>query len=181
MEDRPSHRFWSWLGLRYRKWARSKASVTATSVLHAARTITRRKKHCLLATRSADGIGARVLQPWRPDDEFTVWLGTDPSSRKADELRTCARASLAYQDDRHQACVVLVGEALLVTDPEVCRRRFMPMWRAFFPEGPEKGFVTVRFTTERIELIDFSRHVTPEPFGLRAATLVRRDAAWVLE
>lgn len=175
------HRLRARAGVLYRSYARKRTVVTSPAVMQAVRRVVQRKRYCLLVTHGHDGVHARVVQPFPPDESFTVWLGASPASRKVRELQERPQASLVYEDDRAQACVVLEGVVHVVDDLAILRRRFMPMWRAFFPEGPDQGFVALRFETERMEVIDFSRHVTPEPFGLRAATVVRGpDATWVL-
>jgi hypothetical protein len=75
--------------------------------------------------------------------------------------------------------VVLVGHARVIDDVEERRRRFMPSWWAFFPDGPEGDYVLIRFEPIRIEVWDAARRITPEPFGLRAARLARSGDTWV--
>lgn len=167
--------------LRYRRWAIPRIRSGVQPVLAAARATMHRKKYCLLATTDDDGgIDARVLQPFPPDAEYTVWLGTSPASRKAGQLRRDSRATLVYEDDVRSACVVLVGTVTLVDDLAERRRRFSPFWRAFWPDGPEgPDFVLLRFAPSRIEVWDARRRITPIPFGLRSARVVRsEDGTW---
>ena len=38
----------------------------------------------------------------------------------------------------------------------------------FFPSGPKSDeFVAIRIKTSKIEIINFSKNITPEPFGLK--------------
>lgn len=167
------------LALRYRAWARRRSRSGVEAVLRAARATMRRKRYCLLVTAGEDGPGARVLQPFPPGPDLTVWMGTSPHTRKAAALRADPRATLVYQDDGKAACVVLSGRVELVEEIAERRRRFMPTWWAFWPEGPEGAdFVLLRFAPERLEVWDASRRITPEPFGLRSARLVLRDGTW---
>lgn len=139
----------------------------------------RRKKFCLLASRGSEGVSARVLQPFPPEPDLEVWLGTSAASRKVTELRADPRATLAYQDDDRSACVVLSGRIDVVESLEARRRRFMSTWWAFWPEGPASpDYTLLRFVPDRLEVWDAARGITPEPFGLRAACLVRRGGEW---
>jgi general stress protein 26 len=169
------------LALRYRRWASLRVRESVGAVLGAARATMRRKRYCLLATLGEGGVDARVLQPFSPERDFTVWMGTRRGSRKHEQLRRNPAATLAYQDDARSACVVLVGQADVVEDLAQRRARFKPFWRAFWPEGPEaEDFVLLRFTPRRIEVWDARRRITPAPFGLRSAAVVRgADGAWV--
>ena len=140
----------------------------------------RRRKFCLVTTVGHDGVSARVLQPFPPDPDLSVWFGTSASSRKVAELRTDARATVVYQDDRTAACVVLVGRMHVVESIAVRQHRFMPTWYAFWPKGPTSAdFVVLHFVPDRLEVWDASRGITPEPFGLRSACLTQRDGVWV--
>lgn len=57
----------------------------------------------------------------------------------------------------------------------------MTSWFAFFPDGPAgDDFVLLRFEPDRIEVWDASRRITPEPFGLCSASLVRVGGEWRL-
>lgn len=167
------------LALGYRRWAMARTDVSLGRVLSAARSTMRRKKYCLLITRSEHGSDARVLQPFPPEDDFTVWLGTSIGSRKVAQLRHNDAATLVYQDDAKAACVVLVGRVRTVEEVEERRRRFMATWWAFFPEGPAgSDFILLRFEPERIEVWDSARRVTPPPFGLRSAAVAFTDGQW---
>lgn len=162
-----------------RRYGQRRHHGTVPAVLRAARATMRRKRYCVLATRGDSAPSARVLQPFPPDEDFRVWFGTSPSSRKVQELRRDPHATLVYEDDSKSACVVLEGEIEIVHDTEMRRRYFMPMWRAFFPDGPEgNDFVLLSFRARRIEVWDMSRGITPEPFGLKSAQVVRAEGAW---
>lgn len=84
------------LALGYRRWAMARTDVSRDRVLAAARSTMRGKKYCLLITRSERGSDARVLQPFPPEDDFTVWLGTSAGSRKVAQLRQNDAATLVY-------------------------------------------------------------------------------------
>lgn len=140
----------------------------------------RRRKFCLVTTVGHDGVSARVLQPFPPDPDLSVWFGSSASSRKVAELGADPRATVVYQDDSKAACVVLVGRIDVVDSLTVRERRFMPTWYAFWPEGPNSAdFVALHFVPHRLEVWDAARGITPEPFGLRSACFTRRDGAWV--
>lgn len=173
------HRLVRRLALRLRRWARGRARTGVGPVLGAARATMRRVRYCVLATAGDDGVDARALQPFPPAEDLTVWMGTSPRSRKVAQLRRDPRATLVYEDDGRGACVVLAGRAEIVDALEERSRRFMALHWAFFPDGPAgDDYVLLRFVPERVEVWDSGRRITPEPFGLRAARLVRQDGAW---
>lgn len=153
---------------------------SAEHALWAARQVMRSKTYALLVTDGDDGPDARVIQPFRPDGSFCIHLGTAASSRKASQVATTGRAVLVYERDRDGACVVAHCTARLHDDSATRHRYFMPLWRAFWPDGPDDDFVVIRCHPQIIEVWDARRAVTPAPFGLRSARLVRNGAAWRL-
>jgi hypothetical protein len=52
------------------------------------------KRFCVLVT---DGPDARVVQPFRPDPDLVVHVGTSPRTRKARQVRESGRAVLVYE------------------------------------------------------------------------------------
>ncbi len=168
------------LGLRWRRWMSGRVREHPAAVLAAARATMRRKRYCLLATRSERGVDARVLEPFAPERDLTVWLGTTRGSRKHAQLLRDPRATLVYQDDARGACAVLVGRVTVVEDLAERRARFKPFWRAFWPGGPEApDYVLLRFEPSRVEVWDAWRRVTPLPFGQVGAAVVRGpDGVW---
>lgn len=135
----------------------------------------------LITSGTGDVPSARLMQPFPPSDEFTVWLGTSPASRKAAELRANPAATLAYQAADGTGYVSVRGVASLVTDVEARAAHWREDWQAFFPGGPTgDDYVLVQVVAHELEVVDFARGVTPPPYGLKSATIVRDGADWRL-
>ncbi|MFC4534760.1 hypothetical protein [Sphaerisporangium dianthi] len=50
---------------------------------------------------------------------------------------------------------------------------------SFFPDGPAgNDFVLIRLRPHRVELMDFSRKIHPDPCGLVPAAAERREGSW---
>jgi general stress protein 26 len=142
----------------------------------------RRRRYCVVATPGGGvDVHARLVQPSPPHPEsLAVRIGTSRTSRKVRELERTGRATLIYEDAPRDACVVLVGAARVLTAEEARLVPFPPLFHAFFPQGPaQDDFVFVEVVPDRLEVIDFARKVTPEPFGLAPAVLVRQGGRWV--
>ncbi|QKT07320.1 pyridoxamine 5'-phosphate oxidase family protein [Gordonia sp. X0973] len=138
--------------------------------------------YCNLVTTGPAGPTARLVQPFPADDELVVHLGTDPTSRKARQIRADDNVLLVYQRDRDRACVVAYCRARIQEDPATARRYFMPSWRAFWPDGPGDDFVVIRCEPYALEIWDARRGITPPPFGRRCARLeYRDDGVWELD
>lgn len=153
----------------------------AEQLLGAARATMEASEYCFLITSGPEGADARLMQPFAPDEDLTVRFGTSKGSRKAREILAEGRAMVAYSDPTEVAYVVLKGTATLEGDPEQRRRYWREDWRTFYPGGPEdEDYVLIRFAPDRVELMNFTREVTPPPYGLRPAILAREGEAWRL-
>lgn len=133
---------------------------------------------CILVTRGRTGdLEARLMDPLPPEEDLSVWMVTDPSTRKVRQLEADPRATLAYVDEGGIGYVTLLGRARLVTDLEERRRRWRDEWKEFYPEGPEgETFALIEFRPERIEAMSVSREVGAGPF--EPACLILTDEAW---
>ncbi|MDQ1305019.1 MAG: hypothetical protein QG671_848 [Actinomycetota bacterium] len=154
--------------------------LTPELVLRAGLAIARGAEFAFLITSgTGDAPTVRLMQPFPPSDDFTVWLGTSPASRKAAELRANPAATIAYQAPDGTGYVSVQGVASLVTDLEARAGHWREEWQAFFPGGPKGDvFVLVQLVAHRLEVADFARGITPPPYGLKSAAIVRDGAGW---
>ncbi|HEX2729656.1 MAG TPA: hypothetical protein VHM16_07870, partial [Rubrobacteraceae bacterium] len=67
------------------------------------------------------------------------------------------------------------------SDPAQKRRYWREEWRVFYTGGPEgEDYALVRFVPDRVEMMNFTREVTPPPYGLRPAVLERVGGVWTI-
>ena len=137
---------------------------------------------CVLVTLSDSGVAhARPMQPFGPEEDLTFWFGASPSSRKVEELRADARATVCFQIPEKGAYVTLLGEGWVVEDEDLRREHWRPSFEKFWPEGPGgDDYVLIRFVPYRLEAMHMADGIAPEPFGLKPAVAVRRDDEWVV-
>jgi general stress protein 26 len=153
-------------------------SRTAEQILQVAKDITAKVANCWAVTADQrGGANARVVQPFSShldQDGWVLRFLTSGSSRKAAEIGSSGRISLGYQYDPEQACVTLVGAAIIIDDRTYLQDKWRAEWNAFFPKGPsDVDAVIVEVTVERIEVWNLMRGIAAPPNGLRAATLQR--------
>lgn len=153
-------------------------------LLHITRNTLDSVQYCFFLTVAEDGRpNARVVQHFKPeDDSLVMWFGTSTTSRKANDIRRDHRVSVAVQHDPEIAYVVLHGTGEIMTDVALRQRYWLKEWVPFFPAGPTgDDFIVIRFEPTRIELLNFSREITPAPFGLQHADLKRVNDVWVID
>lgn len=169
----------AYLGLCYRRWARARRLTEPHAIALRAWQVIEKRQYCLVVTEGPDGPSARVVEPLRPGQGGVIRFGTDPTSRKVDQIARTGRCVLVYQDDRRRACVTLECDARIADPSEPVR--FRGFWRAFWPDGPGRDFVNITCTPTAMEVWDGLAVIAPGDFGRCAARLEREPgAAWRL-
>ena len=93
------------------------------------------------------------MDAFAPDENMSVWFGTNPLSRKVREIRRNPRVTLYYFDRENQAYVTLHGLARLVNDPQEKLRHWKDDWKAFYPDRP-KGYLLIEVRPLRLEVVN---------------------------
>jgi general stress protein 26 len=121
----------------------------------------------------------RLVQHVSVDADGTVWIGTSPASRKAAEVSRHRKVSYAVEDRAAFAYVCLHADAELVEDVTERVARWQDGLESFFPDGPAgNDFVLIRLCPHTVELMDFSRRIHPDPYGLVPAAAECREGSW---
>jgi len=88
-----------------------------------------------------------------PDENMTVWFGTNPLSRKVSEIRRNPQVTLYYFDRENQAYVSMQGIARLVNDPKEKARHWKDDWKAFYPDR-DKSYLLIEVRPVRLEVVN---------------------------
>ena len=94
---------------------------------------------------------ARIVDPLEPDDAFSVYIATNPKSRKVMEIRKDARVTLLYFDAARLAYVTLIGRASEVKGPQKSAHRKSD-WNGFFAADKPDSYTLYRVVPARIEI-----------------------------
>lgn len=154
--------------------------MTPDHLLEVTKAIIEATEFCFLITvGELDAPDARLMQPFEPEPDLTLWFGTSPKSRKVRDIEQNSRVTVAFQDAAGPAYAALSGTATIETNLALRRQYWREAWTSFFPGGPEgDDYCLVKFVPLRIELMHFGRNVAPEPYGLQPAVLVRTAQGW---
>jgi general stress protein 26 len=142
-------------------------------VLSAARDVMKQARYASLITIDATGQPqARVMDPSDPDADLTVWIATNPASRKVGQLRRRSRATLLYFDRATESYVTLLGSASLVTDPAEKERHWQTKWAPHYPAGPRaSSHMLIRFTPRTLEIVSAPHKLQSDPKTWRPVVL----------
>jgi general stress protein 26 len=157
--------------------------LTKEHTLSTARAMLNKATYCFLITHSTKPwCSARLVQPIIDAENFIIWFGTNPSSRKVQEIQANPHITVAIENTKEDANIVLYGFAEIEHDRQVRQKRWIESWQLFFPKGPlGEDYVVIRFEAQQMELMNFKRNVIPEPFGLKPLVLSKQGAGWELE
>ena len=104
-------------------------------------------RYCTLVTIGSDSHPqARVVDPLLGSDR-TIWIATNPLTRKVEEIRRDARVTLLFFNAAANEYVTIHGRARLVADAATRTARWKPEWGPFYKnrhEGPDFLLIEVR-------------------------------------
>lgn len=125
----------------------------------AARKIMTSVETCALITLDDEGRPrVRAMDPFLPEEDFTVWMGTNANSRKVAQIKNDPRVTLYYLEDNDAGYVMIYGTAELVDDEKEKEKWWKPEWKAFYPDGNE-DYLLIKFTPEWMEVVSYTYDV----------------------
>ena len=142
-------------------------------ILKAAREIARKARYATFVTIGADGQPqARIVDPLGPDEDFNVWVGTNPATRKVAEIAKNPRVTLTFFDPSLPAFVTLLGSATVVTDPAVKAQHWKDAWSPYY-KNEHRGvdFALVKFVPRRLEIVSEAHGFVNAPGNWRPVSV----------
>ncbi len=134
-------------------------------VAAAAREIMEKARYCALVTVGSDGHPqARVVDPFAPEPDMTVWIATNPVTRKVKQIRADRRVTLFYFDPSGPGYVTVLARAELVTDPAEKARHWKDEWAGFYADDNRgDDFILIRCKPTRLEIVSYGHGLLNDP------------------
>ena len=127
-------------------------------VLEVAREIVKNARHCALITVDRSGRPvARTMDPLPPGTDFVVWMATNPSSKKVQQIGRNPHVALYYFDPKTEGYVSLMGRARLVNDPNEKAKHWCEAWNQFYPNRESALLIAV--TPEKLEMVSLKHKI----------------------
>jgi general stress protein 26 len=137
--------------------------VPRDTLIAAAMNIMEQTRFCVLVTLDESGYPrARAMDPFMPDENMVIWMGTGPQTRKAKDIKKDPRVTLYYDHPQKAGYVVVYGTAKLVDDMELKGKWFKEEWARFY-EDREKEYILIAVTPKRIEVLDYTKGIVGDP------------------
>ena len=143
------------------------------AVLKAASEIARKARYATFITLGPDGQPqARIVDALGPDEDFAVWVATNPATRKVAEIAKDPRVTLTFFEPSLPSFVTLIGTATVVTDPSVKAAHWKDAWAPFYKnESRGSDFVLLKFTPRRLEIVSESHGFVSEKGNWRPVSV----------
>ena len=111
---------------------------------------------------------ARTMSPFPPEENWIIWLGTFPFSRKAKQIQNNPKVVVFYYDTKGMSYVSVSGKARLVNDPELKAKYWKSGWKRFYPNR-DKDYILIEVTPVKLEICSFEYDLLWNPEGLPAS------------
>jgi general stress protein 26 len=143
--------------------------ISRDSLLTYARMIVDSAKCRVFITVDGDGKpSAREMSPFPPEDNWVIWLGTFPTSRKVKQIKNNPNVVVFYYDTKGMSYVSVSGKATLVNDPDLKAKYWKEGWKRFYPDR-DTQYILIELTPERLEVCSFKYDLLWSPEGLPAS------------
>jgi general stress protein 26 len=151
----------------------TKGAPDRAQVIKVAREVMETARYCVLVTVGEKGQPqARVMDPFPPEADMTVWLATNALSRKVGEIAKDSRVTLVYFDTSKMAYVTLVGTAGLVSDAAEKAKRWKEQWAALYKDRNRgDDYLLIRVRPARLEISATGQGMINDPKTWKPVTL----------
>lgn len=118
-----------------------------------AREVMTTSKNCALITVDSLGVAhARAMDPFLPEKDFTVWMATNPKSKKVSDIANNPKVTLYYFDKNDPGYVTLQGTATLVNDREKKQKFWKEDWKNFY-RNRDTDYLLIKVIPEKLYVI----------------------------
>ena len=112
------------------------AQAAKPQIIAAAFDVMRAARYCTLVTIGSDGQPqARIVDPLIAESETTIWIATNPLTRKVEEIKRDPRVTLMFFNAAANEYVTVHARAAIVTDRARKAAHWKDEWQPFYKEG----------------------------------------------
>ncbi len=153
--------------------ANAVAALPRAKVITAAREIMTAVRYGTLVTIGVGGQPqARIVDAFAPDSALTVWIATNPATRKVAEITRDSRVTLMYFSPSTFEYVTLIGTAVLDSNATHKAAHWKPDWaRLYKDEYRGADYLLIKVTPSRIEVVSTRRGIANDPVTWRPVSV----------
>ena len=110
-------------------------------------------KNCALITVDSSGIAyVRTMDPFLPEDNFTVFMATNPKSSKVNQIKNNNKVTLYYFYAKSVSYVTLQGTAKIINEQNIKEKYWKPEWGNFY-KNRTTDYILIKFTPIKANII----------------------------
>ena len=149
------------------------AQPSAAQIRAAAFDIMRAARYCTLITVDTDGVPqARIVDPRIAEGEGSIWIATNPLTRKVKEIEKNPRVVLTFFNQPSDEYVTVHATARVVMDTARKAAHWKPEWRAFYKDETRGAdFMLFELRPVRFEVSSARHKLNNDPTSWRPVIL----------
>jgi PPOX class probable F420-dependent enzyme len=146
---------------------------TPAQIRTAAFDVMKAARYCTLVTLGADGQPqARVVDPLVSADETSIWIATNPLTRKVKEIARDPRVTLLFFNQAKNEYVTVLGRARVVTAAAERTKHWKAEWAPFYKDQARgDDFLLFEVRPFRLEVDSAARGMVNDAKTWRPVTL----------
>jgi len=135
------------------------ADTTVTNLKDVAKEIMNNANTCALITVDTNHRPrVRMMGTLKPDEDFTVWFGTNPNSRKVKQIKQNREVTVYYTEEGNSGYVMLQGTAQLVNDSKEKEIHWKDDWKEFYPNYPD-DYLLIKVSPNWLEVVSYKHNI----------------------
>ena len=142
------------------KKLRSNFTTEEIAILEISNEIIDSAYYCTLISIDRNGQPrARIMEPFKPDDNYEIWLATNPKSRKVQQLKNNPKSTVNYFNKTELSYVSLMGNAFIVNDEAIKSQKWKEGWEQHY-KNKKEAYILIRFVPESLEIVSYKKGYT---------------------
>jgi len=114
-------------------------------------------KTCVFSTiDSSGGPSSRIMDPFIPNNDFIVYLVTNPKSRKVSEIKNNKKATLTFQNPN--GYVTIKGKSFLIRDLDIKKKYWKKEWTPHYKDI-DKNAILIKVIPVSMEVLNSSKGI----------------------
>ena len=132
-------------------------------------------KYCALITVDENGQPhARTMDPFLPNENFVVWLATNPKSRKVTHIKNNPKVALYYFEPSLPGYVTINGVAELVSDKNEKNLHWKDEWDEFYPDQ-DSSYLLIKIDPVRMEVVNYKYNIVGDTITWAAPSVLIKN------
>ena len=107
---------------------------------------------------------ARILANFPIEDDWIVWMGTFPHSRKVSQVKNNSNVMVFFYDPKGRSYVSIAGIAEIINNPEFMKKYWKDSWKKY-QKNTETDYVLIKTTPKRLEICSYKHKLCWDETG----------------